>query len=111
MENRVLNVKHNAKPQTKQIPGQDKVSPKAVTEARYLLENFELAKEKRFHFERITAEGPFGVTFKMRMWEKPSLTLEMKPVRRFVMKMSLNEKGRENISREIEFLRGAIPYI
>ncbi|RYP11820.1 hypothetical protein DL765_007586 [Monosporascus sp. GIB2] len=108
MENKVLNVKHNANPQTKLIAGQDKVSPKAVTEAKYLLEHFECAKEKRFHFERIIAEGSFGATFKMRMWEKPSLTLEMKPVRRFVMKRSLNEKGRENISREIEFLRGAI---
>ncbi|RYP93295.1 hypothetical protein DL770_000584 [Monosporascus sp. CRB-9-2] len=91
-----------------QIPGQDKVSPAAVAEAKYLLENFDRAKEKRFHFERIIAEGSFGVTFKMKMWEKQSLTLESRPVRRFVMKRSLNEKGRENISLEIEFLRGAI---
>ncbi|RYP53579.1 hypothetical protein DL768_001443 [Monosporascus sp. mg162] len=62
-----------------QIPGQDVVSPAAVAEAKYLLENFAWAKEQRFHFERIIAEGSFGVTFKMKMWEKQSLTLELKP--------------------------------
>ncbi|RYP39582.1 hypothetical protein DL767_002130 [Monosporascus sp. MG133] len=108
MENRASNVKQNTKPKAKQIPGQDEVSPAAVAEAKYLVENFERAKEKCFHFERIIAEGSFGVTFKMKMWEKQSMTLELKPVTRFVMKRSLNEKGRENTSRKIEFLRGAI---
>ncbi|RYO99944.1 hypothetical protein DL764_006653 [Monosporascus ibericus] len=67
MENRALNVKQNAKLKTKQIPGQDKVSPAAVTEAKYLLENFEWAKAKRFHFGRIITKGSFGVSFKMKM--------------------------------------------
>ncbi len=87
------------------ILGQDKVSPEAVAETRRLLTSFERVNERRFEFERIISEGSFGVTLRMRMREQPQPTPGSIPVRRFVMKRSLNQQGRENIQREIGILR------
>lgn len=105
---------NNAKPKPQGIPGQDKVSQEAIAEVRYLLENFERVKERRFEFERIIGEGSFGVTCKMKMrqQQRPAPTPALKPkplVRRFVMKRSLNDKGKENIREEIKWIRVGLP--
>ncbi|KAI0602367.1 kinase-like domain-containing protein [Biscogniauxia sp. FL1348] len=94
------------------IPGQDTVSPRAAQEAQDMLKRFAQVGEKRFQFERIIGEGSAGVTFKMKMKEEeeqpPSLykTPSSKtPVRRFVMKRSLNAQAERNLKQEIEVLK------
>ncbi|KAL7622426.1 hypothetical protein AAE478_007931 [Parahypoxylon ruwenzoriense] len=93
------------------IPGQDRVSPRAVEEARKLLSHFEKAGERRFELERIIGEGAWGVTFKMKIKDNSGPSLERRKPRRFVIKRSLTEQGQRNIEQEInalQQLRGAM---
>lgn len=100
-----LNINDAANTTPARIPGQDKVSLEAIAQVRYLLENFERVNEKRFAFERIISEGSFGVTCKMKMCQQPTLALDPPPVRRFVIKRSLNENGEESLRQEIKWIR------